>query len=235
MGERNRLSSVPFFSMTPEQLLGPLNDHERKHAPEFFVAGDVDLAKRPRVSIVGSRHPSEAGLKRTTRLGRELVGNGVVIVSGLAAGIDRRAHEVAIAEHGRTIAVLGTPLDEVFPRGHESLQLEIMIRHLAISQFPSGHPVDRTSFPLRNKTMALASDATVIVEASEGSGTQHQGWEAIRLGRPLFLLRSLVEEGPPDWVLKMLDYGAIVLAGTEQVLGCIPDPSVEQPSAHAAF
>jgi DNA processing protein len=83
--------------------------------------------------------------------------------------------------------------------------------------------------------MALASDATVIVEATEGSGTQHQGWEAIRLGRPLFLLRSLVEQEPPEWVLKMLDYGAIVLAETEQVLGRIPDPSVEQLSAHAAF
>jgi len=222
--------------MTPEQLLGPLNDHEHKHAPELLlVAGDVNLARRPRVSIVGSRHPSEAGLRRTTRLGRELVRHRVVIVSGMAAGIDRRAHEVAIAERGKTIAVLGTPLDQVSPRGHESLQLQIMTRHLAISQFPSGHPIDRTTFPLRNRTMALVSDATVIVEAGDGSGTQHQGWEAIRLGRPLFLLRSLVEEGAPDWALKMLDHGAFVLTETEQVLGRIPDPSVEHLNAHVAF
>ena len=222
--------------MTPEELLGPLNDHERKHAPgRLFVAGDVELARRPRVSIVGSRHASEAGLKRAARLARELAGRGIVVVSGLAAGIDRRAHEVTIAERGRTIAVLGTPLDQVSPRAHEALQLEIMTQHLAISQFPSGHPVDRSTFPLRNRTMALASDATVIVEAGESSGTQHQGWEAIRLGRPLFLLRSLVESQPPDWVSKLLDYGANVLAETDQVLACIPDPSAEPLPAHAAF
>ena len=131
--------------------------------------------------------------------------------------------------------MLGTPLDEVSPKGHESLQLEIMTRHLAISQFAPGHPVDRCTFPLRNRTMALVSDATVIVEAGERSGTQHQGWEAIRLGRPLFLLRSLVEGQAPGWVLKMLDYGAFVLTETAQVLGRIPDPAVEQLGVHAAF
>lgn len=236
MPAASRISEVACSSVTPEQLLGPLNEHERKHAPErLFIAGDLSLAKRPRVSIVGSRQASEAGLRRTARLARELVARQVVVVSGLAAGIDRRAHEVAIAEGGSTIAVLGTPLDEASPKAHESLQLEIMTQHLAISQFPSGHQVDRSTFPQRNRTMALASDATIIVEAGSSSGTQHQGWEALRLGRPLFLLRSLVEEHAPDWADKMLDYGAIVLTETEQVLDCIPGPSGEQLSAHASF
>jgi DNA processing protein len=232
----SRLAQVPASRWAPEDLLGPLNDHERKYAPDFlFVAGDIELARQPRVSIVGSRRPSEAGLKRAARLARELVRGSIVVVSGLAAGIDRRAHEASIAEGGKTIAVLGTPLDQVTPKGHESLQLEIMTGHLAISQFPSGHRVDRTTFPLRNRTMALASDATVIIEATDGSGTQHQGWEAIRLGRPLFLLRSLVEDRAPDWIGKMLDYGAIVLAETDQVLERIPDPSADTLAANVAF
>ena len=236
MPELSKLAEIPYSCTTAEQLLGPLNDHEKKHAPEqLFVAGDVGLAKQPRVSIVGSRQPSDSGLKRATRLARELTSCGIVVVSGLAAGIDRRAHEVAIANGGRTIAVLGTPLDEVSPKAHEQLQMEIMTNHLAISQFPSGHRVDKSTFPLRNRTMALASDATIIVEAGSKSGTQHQGWEAIRLGRPLFLLRSLVEESGPQWALKMLDYGAIALAETDQVLSHIPDPDSGQLSVHAAF
>ena len=90
-----------------------------------------------------------------------------MIVSGLAEGIDTAAHTAAISRGGRTIAVLGTPLDQVFPRQNAALQDQIMREHLAVSQFPAGHPVQRKNFPLRNR-WALISDATVIIEAGKG-------------------------------------------------------------------
>ena len=113
---------------------------------------------------------------------------------------------------GRTLAVLGTPLDQTTPARNRKLQAHIMSEHLAVSQFEDGAKVFPSNFPLRNRTMALLSEATVIITAEAKSGTESQAWEAIRLGRALFVLRSLaarVEEVP--WVGKVLEYGAHVL------------------------
>ena len=114
----------------------------------------------------------------------------------------------------KTIAVLGTPLDHFYPKENEELQRRIMAEHLAISQFPNGSTVQKANFPMRNRTMALISHATVIVEAGEGSGTIHQGWEALRLGRPLFLLESLMKRTDLEWPRKMTSYGAQALTHT---------------------
>jgi DNA processing protein len=131
-----------------------------------------------------------------------------VVVSGLADGIDTAAHEGAIAAGGRTIAVLGTSLGEYFPAKNRALQDRIMRDHLAVSQFAPGVPSQRGNFPMRNRTMALLSDATVIVEAGDKSGSLHQGWEALRLGRPLFLLESLLRDASLSWPAEMERYGA---------------------------
>lgn len=197
-----------------EELLGPLNEVEKKNAPaELFVAGDVNLLRAGRrVSVVGSRSASSEGLSRARRLARMLVERGVVVVSGLAEGVDTAAHTTALEAGGRTIAVLGTPLDKAYPAKNRALQERIMREHLAVSQFASGSSGGRHCFPMRNRTMALLSDATVIVEAGEGSGTIHQGWEALRLGRPLFLLESTVKTEGLEWPAELLAYGAEVLS-----------------------
>lgn len=205
---------VAASSYIPEELLGPLNEVEKRHAPrELFVAGDVSLLRHGRrVAVVGSRKASVEGLARAARLARLLVERGVVVVSGLAEGIDTASHRAAIEGGGRTIAVLGTPLDKVFPAENRALQERIGREHLLVSQFASGTPSGRKCFPMRNRTMALLSDATVIVEAGEGSGTLHQGWEALRLGRPLFLLESVVAAPGLSWPAEMIGYGAEVLS-----------------------
>lgn len=199
-----------FYELTPERLLGPLNEVEKKNAPpRLFVAGDRSLLKDgPRVSIVGSRKASPGGLARARALAQTLVRRGAVVVSGLADGIDTAAHEGAIAGGGRTVAVLGTPLTECFPAKNRSLQQRIMRDHLAVSQFAPGVPPRPGNFPMRNRTMALLSDATVIVEAGEKSGSLHQGWEALRLGRPLFLAESLLRDPSLSWPSEMARYGA---------------------------
>ena len=218
-------STGPIEAYKPDDLLGPLNDVERQNAPErLYVVGAVSLLRLgSRVSIVGSRRASDLGLKRARRLARLLAEAGVTVVSGLAAGIDTAAREAAIAvRNGRTIAVLGTPLDKTFPAANRGLQKRIMEDHLAVSQFPVGHPVQRGNFPRRNRVMALISDATVIVEAGETSGSLSQGWEALRLGRPLFILRAVAENPSLKWPKELIRYGASVLGEPDDLLEVLP-------------
>jgi DNA processing protein len=212
-----------FRELAPSELLGPLNDIERHFAPErLFVTGDVSVLDAARVAVVGTRRPTAEGAARTRRLVAELVGHGVVVVSGLAEGVDTLAHVAAIERGGRTVAVLGTPIDTVYPATNRELQERIAREHLVVSQFASGWPVQRKNFPQRNRTMALIADASVIVEAGDGSGTLSQGWEALRLGRPLFFLRSLLNVPDLRWPREMMEYGAAVLENMPPLLDVLP-------------
>ena len=223
---RPRTAGAPssFRSFSPEQLLGPLNPLEQRYAPEhLFVAGHAEwLREHPRVAIVGSRQPSPDGLKRAARLARVLTQHGALVVSGLAEGIDCSAHMAAISAGGRTIAVVGTSLSAVYPAKHRELQERMMREQLVVSQFPMGCPTTRRNFPLRNRTMALLCDASVIVEAGDGSGSLSQGWEALRLGRPLFLMASIIERKELSWPKTMLDYGAMILRSPSELLARLP-------------
>lgn len=214
----------------PEELLGPLNPQEQLYAPkELFVAGHADwLRQQPRVAIVGARKASPEGLRRAAKLARILAGHRAIVVSGLAEGIDAVAHNATIDADGRTVAVIGTPLSNTYPARHRSLQERLMREHLVVSQFPEGYPTTRKNFPLRNRTMALICDASVIVEASDGSGSLSQGWEALRLGRPLFLMASILNQQELSWPRTMLDYGAMVLSEPEDLLAHLPE-AVDDP------
>jgi DNA processing protein len=203
-----------FDEYGPEELLGPLNEVERKNAPpRLYAAGHAEiLCSGARVAIVGSRKASRNGLDDARALSEKLASQGVVIVSGLAEGIDTAAHMAAIHADGRTVAVIGTPLDEFYPAKNRDLQTLIMREHLCLSQFPVGAASQRGNFPMRNRTMALISDATVIIEAGEKSGSLHQGWEALRLGRPLFLFETIAQDLRLTWPKEMQRYGAQVVS-----------------------
>jgi DNA processing protein len=214
-------------TLTAERLLGrPLNDVETKYAPKtLYAVGVIDIPlPTPRVSIVGSRKASPEGLETAAKVARVLVKSQAVIVSGLALGIDTAAHKGTIAAGGRTIAVIGTPLDRFYPPQNADLQREIMRNHLVVSQFPTGHKTMPRDFPIRNRTMALISDATVIIEAGESSGSLHQGWEALRLGRSLFIWRTILENKRLNWPQKMLNYGAMVISNPSEMLETLPSP-----------
>lgn len=186
--------------------------------------GDASLLTQGvRISIIGAREASTEGIRRARVLARELAVQGVVVVSGLARGIDRTAHVAAIEAGGRTIAVIGTPLDEAYPSENAGLQRQIAAEHLVVSQFSEGTVTTRRHFPMRNQTMALLTDATVIVEAGESSGSRYQGWEALRLGRPLFLLESLVRNDNVSWPKAMIEHGARVLCreGLPALIECV--------------
>jgi DNA processing protein len=184
----------------------------------IYYAGDLSLLTRPCVSIVGTRDVSESGAKATDWLAGKLVDAGIVIVSGLAYGVDAVAHKAAIAAGGKTIAVVGTPLDKASPSENAPLQEEIYRKHLLISQFREGEKTHRSSFPLRNKLMAVLSDATVVMEASDTSGTLHQAAECTKLGRWLFIAKSVVENPEVTWPKNFLKYDTcIVLEKASQI------------------
>ncbi|MCS7137272.1 MAG: DNA-protecting protein DprA [Candidatus Caldarchaeum sp.] len=212
----------------PELLGHPLNHYEQRHAPrELYVAGKLSIPfQGPRVSVVGTRNPTQEGLDLASELVKKLVQHNLIVVSGLARGIDTTAHVTAIENGGKTVAVLGTPLDRFYPPENRALQQHIMNEHLAVSQFPIGHRTLRRDFILRNRTMALLSDATVIVEAGESSGAISQGWEALRLGRPLFIT-DIVFKRKLRWPKIMRKYGARILDDVDELVDLLPSPKFE--------
>jgi DNA processing protein len=207
------------------ELIGrPLNPIEQKYAPSYlYIRGVMELPiPRPRVSIVGSRKASPEGLKDTYRITEALVKEKVTIISGLAEGIDTVAHETTIDLDGNTIGVIGTPLNKSYPSKNKYLQQLLMQRYLVVSQFEIGSAVHPVNFVTRNRTMALISDATVIVEAGEKSGSLHQGWEALRLGRSLFLWKAIVQNKTLKWPKEMIRYGAIELSEATDIVDYLP-------------
>jgi DNA processing protein len=218
-------------SISVENLLGrQLNDIELKFAPKIlYVKGPMQFPlPRPRVSIVGSRKASPDGLSGARLISNVLTEKNVLIVSGLAEGIDTSAHMTAMTNKGKTVAVLGTPLNKTYPQKNFKLQQDIMRDHLVISQFPMGYPTTPKDFVIRNRTMALISDATIIVEASDKSGSRHQGWEALRLGRPLYIWHKILDEPRLEWPEKMFKYGAVILSDPKHVLESLPARSPPQ-------
>ena len=189
-----------------------------------YYVGDLEILSKRAVSIVGTREVSDDGRARGRRLARELAQAGVVIVSGLAKGVDAAAHTGAMDQGGLTVAVIGTPVDRVYPPENAALQEEIYERHLLLSPFAIGETVHRSNFPKRNRVMAAVSDGTVIVEASDTSGTLHQAAECQRLGRWLFILRAVVENPSVTWPARFLNdknRKTLIIDRTEQIIDAI--------------
>jgi len=225
------VAEVEYPSISLKSLLGrPLNDIEEKYAPEIIYYKGAMQIPLPcaRVSIIGTRQPSKEGILAAEEVSKILIENQVVIVSGLAKGIDTVAHETAIKNGGKTIAVIGTPLNKTYPKENTKLQEELMKNHLVISQYPIDHKTTPKDFVLRNRTMALISDASVIVEAGESSGSLYQGWETLRLGRPLFICKSVVHNPKLKWPKEMIEYGAIELDDPADILEILPS-NVKMP------
>lgn len=158
-----------------------------------FYSGDISFLDRLIVSVVGTRQLSKAGEELTREVTKELVDNDVVIMSGLARGVDIVALSTAVEFGGKVIAVIGTPVDTAYPKENSKLQELIYNEHLLISPFEVGSTVTKGNFPARNKVMAKFSKATVVIEALNGSGTIHQCKEVKKLGRILFISKHLLE------------------------------------------
>lgn len=200
----------------------------------LYYAGNLNYLETRRIAIVGTRKPTREGLLRTSKLVKLLVKDNFTIVSGLAAGIDTEALSTAIAENGRTIAVIGTPINQVYPKENVDLQKKIANEHLLISQVPFERYKkqsifgNRLFFPERNKTMSALSEATVIIEAGETSGTLVQARAALYQKRKLFILESCFQNKNITWPKRFLDMGAIRVKEYTDIINALPqNPAYE--------
>jgi DNA processing protein len=181
----------------------------------LYFQGWWDLVETRCVAVVGTRQPSAEALRKTASIARQLVRDDFTVVSGLARGIDTEAHRTALAEKGRTIAVLGTPLFESYPPENAALQREIAEKFLVISQVPAVRynrqrpGRNRLFFPERNVTMSALTEATIIVEAGETSGTLTQARAAFHQGRKLLILDSCFRNPSLTWPKRFAERGAI--------------------------
>ncbi|HVT60102.1 MAG TPA: DNA-processing protein DprA [Thermoanaerobaculia bacterium] len=203
----------------------------------LYFRGWWNLLESRCVAVVGTRRPSPDGVRRARALVRRLVADDWTVVSGLAAGIDTAAHQAALAAGGRTVAVLGTPLCEAYPRDNAELQRQIADRFLVVSQVPvfryyrQGWQHNRAFFPERNATMSALTQATVIVEAGETSGTLHQARAALHQGRRLLILDSCFRVAGLDWPHRLALQGALRVRNYDDVRQCLggADPARSAP------
>jgi DNA processing protein len=178
--------------------------HDRP--PLLFALGRLEPADIRSVAVIGSRRASPAGLDRARAITECLLAGGYTIVSGLAAGIDTAAHLAALQREGRTIAVIGTGLDHAYPPQNEELQQRIADRGAVLSQFwPEAGP-RRQNFPRRNALMSGLTVATIIIEATQTSGARTQARAALAHGRPVLLVRELLEQG---WARELADRAGV--------------------------
>ncbi|MEJ2117676.1 MAG: DNA-processing protein DprA [Alphaproteobacteria bacterium] len=193
----------------------------------FYYRGDWDLVNTRSVAVVGARQITEEGVARTRRLVRYLVEDGFTIVSGLAAGTDTVAHTTALEMKGRTIAVLGTPITETYPRQNKALQRDIGDRFLVISQVPmlryasQDYRRNRLFFPERNITMCALTDASIIAAIGQSNGSFIQSKAALDQRRPLFLLNNCFHKEGIDWPHKFAKRGAVRAYEYDDIRSCL--------------
>lgn len=197
---------------------------ENTYIKSLYYKGDLGLLESPnKISIVGARRASEDGIKRAKKLAGELSNKDFIIVSGLAQGIDTAAMHSVIECKGHLIGVIGTPINEYYPKENKKLQDTVSRKHLLISHVPfykySKQPFDTKKFyfPERNAVMAAISDATIIVEASETSGSLTQARACLEMGRKLFILNSCFEK-KLKWTSTYEKRGAIRVKTIDDIL-----------------
>jgi DNA processing protein len=177
------------------------------------------------VAIVGARRPSPYGEAVAERLATDLAGAGVVVVSGLAIGVDTAAHEGALLAEGCTVAVLGSGVDVVYPAANADLARRLLAAGGAlVSQFPAGTPPRRDHFPRRNWTIAALSDIVVVVEAAEGSGALITADAALHLGKQVMAVPGSVFSPLSVGCHQLLRDGAALVQNARDVLGELSGP-----------
>jgi DNA processing protein len=194
-----------------------------KLPPFLFYRGELRRDDALSVAVVGTRRASAEGLDRAAKLAALLVQEGVTVISGLAKGIDTAAHSAVLAAGGRTIAVVGTGILQVYPKENERLAEQIVERGAIVSQFWPSAPPTRYSFPMRNEVMSGISQGTAVIEASSTSGAKMQARLALEQGKRAFLMSSLVTSEP--WAKKYMERrGAIEVNSVDDVVRWLRSP-----------
>jgi len=203
----------------------------------LYVRGDPQVLNLPSLSIVGTRKPTLYGTQMAQRLGRELATRGLVIVSGLARGIDAIGHQGAMDAHGRAIGVLGTGIDVCYPKENKKLYEKVLERGAIISELPlRTHPAPE-NFPVRNRIVAGLPLGVVVVEGAQYSGSLITARLAMEFGREVFGVPGNVTQPVSFAPNQLIKQGAKLVTCAEDVIEELPTPvraalvQAEQPEA----
>lgn len=204
--------------------------------PALWVHGTRDWLERPTVAIVGSRSASQYALDVGARLARDLASRGVVVVSGMARGVDSAAHRGALEGGGSTVAVLGSGVDVIYPREHTRLSIAIREHGVLLSELSPGTPALPHHFPLRNRIISGLSSAIVVVEASERSGSLITARSALEQGRDVMAVPGNVLSERNRGAHALLRDGACLVETADDVLrelGLVTKDQSRQPGEAA--
>lgn len=199
------------------------------HMPDppkkLFIRGKLPAKRVKTVAIVGTRKPSAYGHEIATKIASECAKNGIVVVSGLALGIDSIAHRAAIDSGGKTIAVLANGVDKIYPRSHEDLGQKILQTNGAIlSEYPNNTPARPWQFLARNRIVSGLADAVVIIEAASRSGTLSTANHALDQGKEIFAVPGNITSPLSAGCNQLIKNGANPLTSVEDLLDfLIPD------------
>ena len=190
----------------------------------LYVKGDVSALSKPMVALVGTRRPSEYGLRMASRLASGLVESGWGIVSGLALGIDAESHRRTLEAGGVTVGVIGSGLDVFYPEENIPLAGEMVKKGGAVvSEFPFGRPPDRETFPIRNHVVAALAHGVVAVEAPSRSGTLITMSIAADLGRTAMAVPGRADSRHSAGCLQLIRDGATLVRNVDDILEAMGD------------
>ncbi len=197
--------------------------------------GNLPTERRPSVAIVGTRKPTKYGKEVTERIAFELAHRGIVIVSGLALGVDGLAHRAALDAGGTTIAVLGNGLPAIYPSTHRQLADDIVRQGGALlSEYPENDPAYPAHFLERNRIVSGLADAIVITEAAQRSGTLNTAMHAMEQGKEVFVVPGPITSPMSLGCNSLLKQGATPLLSSDDVIDIIA-PSLGAPQASLAL
>ena len=209
----NRFFITPSDPSYPE-LLKQIPAHPRY----LFVEGNCELLSQPAIAMVGTRHPSNTGIHHATLFAKELAQAGLVIVSGLANGIDTASHQGALSHNGATIAVLGTGIDIIYPKQNRRLAQMILEKGGAlVSEFPLGTLPMAYHFPKRNRVIAGLSMGTLVVEAALKSGSLITARFALELNRELFAIPGSIHNPVSKGCHELIRTGAKLVESARDI------------------
>lgn len=206
--------------ISPEksQYLQILSDIAKKPVSLYYV-GSIPTERQPTVAIVGTRKPTSYGIETTTRFAHELAQRGVVIVSGLALGVDALAHAAALDAGGTTLAVLGNGLPGIQPSTNAQLAKRIIEQNGAVlSEYDEGYPAMAKNFLERNRLVAGLADAVIITEAAARSGTLNTAMHALEQGKDIFVVPGNITSPLSAGCNALIKQGAHVLTDVSDVL-----------------
>jgi DNA processing protein len=190
----------------------------------LYVRGDVQVLNLPGISIVGTRRPTLYGTQMAERLGRELAARGLVVVSGMARGIDAIGHQGAMAVNGRAVGVLGTGVDVCYPKENKKLYAKVLERGALLSEFPLGtHPAPE-NFPIRNRIVAGMPLGVVVVEGAQYSGSLITARLAMEFGREVFGVPGNVTQPVSFAPNQLIKQGAKLVTNGADVIEELPTP-----------